>query len=106
MSEVEEARAPVDRVVDMLLAEQGADWRVARAKPFADRHDVRLDRELLIRKPRSGAAHPGDDLDEADQKTVTRPPLVQPAPELLRRRERRPGGSADRLAEQRRCGLR
>src|SRR6266480_7185962 len=102
MAEVEEARAPVDRVVNMLLAEQSADRRVAGPQPFADRHDVRLDRQLLVREPRSGAAHPGDDLVEADQKPVARPPLLQPPPELVWRCECRPGGAADRLAEERR----
>ena len=99
MSEVEEARAPFHGVVDVLLAQHRADRGIAGAQAFADRHDVRLDRQLLICEPASDAAHAGDHLVEADQKPVLLAALMEPEPELVGRRIRRQRRPADGLAE-------
>ena len=86
VTQVERARALVDRIVDVLLAEDGADRRVSGAQPLADRHDIRFDGQLLVGEPAADASHSGDDLVEADEKPVPLASLLEPVPELLRRR--------------------
>ena len=58
--------ARADRVGDPFPNEQRAD-RQAVAEPLRERHEVRLDAELLVGEERSGAAEPGLYLVDAEK---------------------------------------
>src|SRR5205823_8446393 len=102
---LELARTVRERVVHVLPADHRSERRIAGAEPLAAADDVRHERQLLVREPAAGPPHAGHDLVEADEEAVLLPPLLEPAPELLRRRVGRIRRRTDRLAEEGRDGL-
>ncbi len=106
MPELERARPLGDRRVDGVGAEHGADGDVPRPESLGRGHDVRSQRQPVCREPAAGATETGHDLVEADEEPVLTPPLVQAAPERLRRRVGGQRRRAHRLAEEGCDGLR
>jgi hypothetical protein len=104
--EVELAGPLIDRVVDVLAAQGRSERRVPGAEAFPDRHDVRLDGELIGREPAPRPADAGHDLVETDQEPVLCPAFVEALPEAIGRRVRGERRRTHRFDEERGDGLR